>query len=47
VPAGFTELARDARDWVAEKLPVETVVPLARAPRRARDAADQSPPAPS
>jgi hypothetical protein len=47
VPAGFTELARDARDWVAEKQPVETVVPLARAPRRAGGAVDQSPPAPS
>jgi hypothetical protein len=47
VPAGFTELARDARDWVAEKLRVEPVVPPPRAPPRARGAADQSPPAPS
>ena len=50
VPAGFTELARDERDWVAEKLPVETIVPLARAPRGAGGAggaAGQSPPAPS
>ncbi len=46
VPEGFTELARDARDWVAEKLPVETVVPLARAPRRGAGAAGQSPASP-
>ncbi len=35
VPPGFTELARDARDWVAEKTVTPAVVPLARAPRRA------------
>jgi hypothetical protein len=46
VPAGFTELARDARDWVAEKLPVEQVVPLGRAPRRAAGAGGQSPASP-
>jgi uncharacterized protein YbaR (Trm112 family) len=30
VPLGFTELARDAQDWVAEKGPVEVRVPLRR-----------------
>ena len=41
LPAGCAELARDARDWVAEKLEAPTVVPIARAPRRA----DGQPPA--
>ena len=31
LPAGFSELARDASDWVAEKDAVATVVPLTRA----------------
>ena len=34
VPKGCTELARDARDWVAEKQDEPAVVPLTRAPRR-------------
>jgi hypothetical protein len=29
VPAGFTELARDARDWVAEKIDAPAIVPIA------------------
>ena len=37
VPGGMKELARDARDWVAERLPAATVVPLTRAARGARD----------
>jgi hypothetical protein len=41
VPTGFTELARDAREWVAERITAPTVVPLSRAPRKA----PQSPPA--
>jgi uncharacterized protein YbaR (Trm112 family) len=34
VPAGFTELARDARDWVAEKIDAPAIVPIARAKRQ-------------
>ena len=29
VPAGFIELARDARDWVAEKIDAPAIVPIA------------------
>jgi hypothetical protein len=36
VPDGVTELARDARDWVAERAAPAAVVPLTRAPKGAR-----------
>jgi hypothetical protein len=35
VPDGVRELARDARDWVGERLAAPAVVPLARAPKGA------------
>ena len=43
LPAGCAELARDERDWVAEKLDAPAMVPLARAPRRAEGQPPASP----
>lgn len=43
VPAGMTELARDARDWVAERVDVPITVPLTRAPKAARAQPPDSP----
>ena len=43
LPAGCAELARDARDWVAERVEDAVVVPLVRAPPRASGQPPASP----